>query len=99
MVTHWKGNKISSLIESQCAMMDTLKNDGCTSVRGRIFARHRDIRGRSEKNIYSLQMKHKYYIKSIYYIVGKDIKTPLMRHLLEAGLPEKSSYPKLMLEF
>lgn len=29
--------------------MDTLKNDGYASVRGRISARHRDIRGRSEK--------------------------------------------------
>lgn len=68
MVTHWKDNKISSLIELGCAMMDTLKNDGYASDRGRISARHKDIRGRSEKNIYSLQMKHKYYIKSICYI-------------------------------
>jgi len=48
--------------------MDTLKNDGYASVRVRISARHTNIWGWSEKNIYSLQMKHKYYIKSICYI-------------------------------
>lgn len=67
-VTRWKDNKISSLIESGCAVMDTLKNDGYASVRVRISARHTNIWGWSEKNIYSLQMKHKYYIKSICYI-------------------------------
>jgi len=48
-VTRWKDNKISSLIESGCAVMDTLKNDGYASVRVRISARHTNIWGWSEK--------------------------------------------------